>query len=97
MIPLRVHLKLNQPQSITPQTTTHQSVYKRRERLTQHKIQLPHVTHILHAQIEKKKKKKMPVALNSDGDEIIFITVKGINQIWEFVKRLKIHTKPAVN
>jgi hypothetical protein len=29
--------------------------------------------------------------------EIGFVTVKGINQFWEFVKRLKIHTKPAVN
>lgn len=25
------------------------------------------------------------------------VTVKGIKEIWGFVKRLKIHTKPAVN
>lgn len=45
-----------------------------------------------------KKKKKKSVALDTDVvKSFVFITVKGINQIWEFVKRLKIHTKPAVN
>lgn len=49
---------------------------------------------------KRRKKERKEKKVGCSGfrcGEIVFSTIKGINQIWEFVKRLKIHTKPAVN